>query len=110
MYEKVCETLNNTIKTLVDAKKRGWYNKYLQLSVIQASCECRLPPRGMLGQIMAGIKGNSKLPENKKFLTKDAEFLTKLYNSGVEDEDTAKLMMKVMYGNKFDRMIKKYIG
>lgn len=110
MYEKVCETLNNTIKTIVDAKKRGWYNKYLQLSVIQASVQLRTPTGGMLGQIIAGLKGNSKLPENKKFLTKDAEFLTKLYNSGAEDEDSAKLMMKVMYGNKFDRMIKKYIG
>ena len=110
MYKKVCETLQNTIKTMVDAKARGWYNKYLQLSVIQASVQTRVPPRGMLGQIMAGLKGNSKLPENKKFLTKDAEFLTKLYNLGAEDEDSVKLMMKVMYGNKFDRMIKKYIG
>ena len=110
MYKKVCKELENTIKTIVDAKNRGWYNKYLQLSVIQASVQCKVPSRGILGQIVAGLKGNSKLPEEKKFLTKDAEFLTKLYNSGAEDEDSAKLMMKVMYGNKFDRMIKKYIG
>lgn len=110
MYKKVCEKLTNTINALVDAKKRGWYDKYNQLAVIRASVQCRVPSRGKFGQIVAGIKGNSKLPENKKFLTKDAEFLTKLYNSGAEDEDSAKLMMKVMFGDKFDRMIKKYIG
>lgn len=97
MYKKVCKTLENTIKTLVDAKARGWYDKYNQLAVMRASFQ-------------GGKSVTYKLPENKKFLTKDAEFLTKLYNLGAEDEDSAKLMMKVMYGNKFDRMIKKYIG
>ena len=110
MYKKVCETLEKTIKTIVDEKKRGWLDKYNQLAVIRASCDSRVPSQGILGKIMAGLKGNSKLPEEKKFLTKDAEFLTKLYNSDAQDEDSAKLMMKVMYGNKYDRMIKKYLG
>lgn len=96
MYQKVYEKIDNMMKTMIDAKKRGWYYKYNQLAVMRASFMCG--------------PCNYKLPENKKFLTKDAEFLTKLYNSGAEDEDSAKLMMKVMYGNKFDRMIKKYIG
>ena len=85
------------MKTMLEAKKRGWYNKYNQLSV-------------MLAAFMLGESVTYRLPENKKFLTKDAEFLTKLYNLGADDEDKAKFMMNVMYGNKFDKMIKKYIG
>ena len=97
MYEKVYEKIENTMKTLLEAKKRGWYDKYNQLA----------QPRAYF---MFGKSVTHKLPENKKFLTTDAEFLTKLYNLGADDEDSAKLMMKVMYGSKFDRMIKKYIG
>ena len=97
MYEKVYDKINNMMKTMLEAKKRGWYDKYNQLAVIRASFQ--------LGECEI-----YKLPENKKFLTKDAEFLTKLYNFGADDEYYVKFMMKVMYGDKFDRMIKKYIG
>lgn len=97
MYKKVYEKIKNVMKTMLDAKKRGWYDKYNQLSQPCA-------------YFMFGKSVTHKLPENKKFLTKDAEFLTKLYNLGADDEDSAKFMMNVMYGNKFDRMIKKYIG
>ena len=97
MYKKVYEKIENMLKTMLEAKKRGWYYKYNQFAEIRAF-------------FSFGKSLTHKLPENKKFLTKDAEFLTKLYNLRADDEDSAKLMMKVMYGNKFDRMIKKYLG
>ena len=97
MYKKVYDKIDNMMKTMLEAKKRGWYDKYNQLSV-------------MLASFQFGKSVKYRLPENKKFLTKDAEFLTKLYNLGADDEDSAKLMMNVMYGDKFDRMVKKYLG
>ena len=97
MYKKVYDKIDNTMKTMMEAKKRGWVYKYNQLAV-------------MLASFQLGKSVTYKLPENKKFLTKDAEFLTKLYNLSADDEDQAKLMMNVMYGDKFDRMIKKYLG
>ena len=97
MYRKVYEKIENMMKTMLEAKPRGWYYKYNQFAEIRASF-----------QFGKGL--TYKLPENEKFLTKDAEFLTKLYNLGADDEDSAKLMMNVMYGDKFDRMVKKYLG
>ena len=73
MYKKVYDKIDNMMKTMLEAKKRGWYYKYNQIAPMRAS-------------FSFGKSVTYKLPENKKFLTKDAEFLTKLYNLGADDE------------------------
>lgn len=114
MNKRICETLEKTMKSIFDAKKRGWYKKYMQLAVVRQAFSNRIPTPGKLGEILAKLQqelgGEKRLPEDERWLTKDAEFLTKLYNLDVDDECVARLMMSAAYGDRFDKMFKKYIG